>query len=204
MKALLLLSGGLDSPVAGYLMQQQGYTVDAIHFSLEPITDDGPEKKSLACAKKLKLKKVYTANIAKAAAIIAKEAEHKYYFVLTKRLMLHAAQTFAQQKGYDALITGESLGQVSSQTLANLKAITHDAKMPILRPLLTRDKLEIIKIAKAIDTYDVATGPEVCDALGPKSPATKAKVATIIREEEKYNKDELIKEILTSCKEVIV
>ncbi len=135
------------------------------------------------------------ANIAEAVKEIANASTHKMYFVLTKRLMLAVAEKVAQEKG-------ESLGQVSSQTLTNLKAITFDAKIPVLRPLLTRDKLEIIKIAKEIDTYETATGPEVCDALGPKHPETKAKIKSIEIEERKYDKEEFVNTIVASCKEL--
>lgn len=185
MKGLLLISGGFDSPVAGYLMQQKGVEIIAVHFSYEPFTDNGPELKSKKVSEILGFKKFIVVNISKECEGIAKNCNHKLYFVLTKRLMLKKAEEIAKKEKYDFLITGENLAQVSSQTLLNLKSITDAVKIQVLRPLLTYDKEEILAIARKIGTYEPSKGPEVCDALGPKHPATRSSLEEIRLEEAK-------------------
>ena len=187
MKGLLLISGGFDSAVAGYLMQQKKVEVIAIHFSYTPFTDNAPEEKSKKCAEILGLRKFIVKNIGKEIQEISKKCKHKYYFILTKRLMMKIAEQEAKKEECDFLITGENLSQVSSQTLQNLNAITKSVKIKILRPLLTYDKVEILEIAKKIGTYDACIGPEVCDVLGPKHPATTSKLEEIEKEESLYN-----------------
>ncbi len=185
MKAILLISGGFDSPVAGYLMQQKGVEIIAVHFSYEPFTDNGPELKSRKAAEHLKFKKFISINIGKEVQEIASKCEHRFYYVLSKRLMMKKAEEIAKKEGAEFLITGECLGQVGSQTLTNLRSITDAVKMQILRPLISYDKEEIIKIARKISTYEICIGPEVCDCLGPKNPATRSDVAEIKLQEEK-------------------
>ena len=183
MKEVLLISGGFDSPVAGYLMQNKGLEIIAVHFSYEPFTDNAPELKSKAASDHLKFKKFITINIGKEVEEIAKKCEHRLYYVLSKRLMLRKAEEVAKKEKADFLITGENLAQVSSQTLTNLRAITDAVKIQVLRPLLTYDKEEILKIAREIKTYDLCIGPEVCDCLGPKNPATRCSLEEIKVEE---------------------
>ncbi len=183
MKGLLLISGGFDSPVAGYLMQQKGLEIIAVHFSYEPLTDNGPEIKSKKAAEVLNFKKFIVVNIAKECEQIAKNCNHRLYFVLTKRLMLKKAEEIAKKENCVFLITGENLNQVSSQTTTNLQSITNAIKIQVLRPLLTYDKEEIIKLARKIGTYDTSCGPEVCDILGPKHPATRSTIKEVIEEE---------------------
>ncbi|MBS3152834.1 7-cyano-7-deazaguanine synthase [Candidatus Woesearchaeota archaeon] len=185
MKGLLLISGGFDSAVAGYLMQQKGVEVHAVHFSYEPFTDNSPEIKSKATSDLLNFKSFTVINISKEVEEIAKKCNHRLYFILSKRLMMKKAEELAKELSCDFLITGENLAQVSSQTLSNLQSITDAAKMQILRPLLTYDKEEILKIARKIGTYEISKGPEVCDCLGPKNPATKSYLEEVRLEEKK-------------------
>ena len=185
MKAMLLISGGYDSPVAGHVMQQKGVEIFAVHFSYEPFTDNAPELKARKAAEHLKFKKFTVINIGQEVQEIAGKCEHRLYFVLSKRLMMKKAEELAKKEGCEILITGENLAQVSSQTLSNLRAITDAVKIKIIRPLLTYEKEEIIKVAKEIGTYEACTGPEVCDCLGPKHPATKCDVEEIHLEEAK-------------------
>ena len=146
MKGLLLISGGFDSPVAGYLMQQKGVEIIAVHFSYEPFTDNQPEIKASKAVEILGFKKLITINISKDCENIAKNCDHRLYFVLTKRLMLKKAEEIAKTENCNFLITGENLGQVSSQTISNLRSITDAVKIQVIRPLLTYDKTEIIKL----------------------------------------------------------
>lgn len=185
MKGLLLISGGFDSPVAGYLMQQKEVEVLAIHFSYEPFTDNNPELKSKAAVEKLNFKKLIVVNISKEIQEIASKCNHRLYYVLTKRLMLRKAEEIAKKENCDFLITGEALGQVGSQTLKNMESITNAVKILVIRPVLTYDKEEILKIAREIDTYELSKGPEVCDCLGPKHPATKSNLEEVRSEESK-------------------
>ena len=185
MKAVLLLSGGFDSPVSGYLIKKQGVEIIPIHFSYEPFTDNGPEIKTKGAAKILGFKEPIVINISKECEKIAKFCKHKYYFILTKRLMMRIAEKEARNSGCNFLITGENLSQVSSQTLTNLYAITKAVNIQILRPLLAYDKTEILKIAREIGTYEISIGPEACDVLGPKHPATTCDLKEIEDEEKK-------------------
>ncbi len=194
-KGLLLLSGGFDSPVAGYLMQKQGVEVLAVHFSSKLITDIESEKKSRKLAEFLGFKKNFVIDISKELIRIAKTCEHRFYFVLMKRFMYRIAEKVAKKEGCDFLVTGENLAQVSSQTLQNLSTIDKSVKIPVMRPLLGFDKEEIINLSKEIGTYETSCGPEHCDALGPVHPATRATEADILREEEKLDIEEIMKSL---------
>lgn len=194
-KGLLLLSGGFDSPVAGYLMQKQGMDVSSIHFSSKFITDIESGKKARKLAEILRFKKLFVIDISEPLLKIAKVCEHKYYFVLMKRLMYRIAEKIAEGRGCKFLITGENLAQVSSQTLQNLCVIDKAANMPVLRPLLGLDKEEIINFAKKIGTYETSSGPEHCDALGPPHPATKAKEVDVLMEEGKLDLEGIAQDV---------
>lgn len=186
-KALLLLSGGIDSPVAGWLMKRKGVEVTVIHFSAEPITDSEPEEKSRKLADKLGFKPFLVVNIGKMLKDISENCEKKYYFVISKRVMLKIAETVAKKKGCNYLITGENLGQVSSQTIQNLAVIDQAVEMPVLRPLIAMDKQEIIDLAKEIGSYTISEGRELCDMLGPEHPSTRARIEDVLREEKKVD-----------------
>lgn len=195
-RALLLLSGGIDSPVAGHLMAERGLRLDAVHFSLEPITDDTAAVKSRKLAQRIGLGRLYVAIVGTAFADVAARCNRRLYFVLTKRLMVRCAEALARREGHRFLVTGENLGQVSSQTLANLVAIDAAASMPVLRPLIGFDKQEIIDLAKRIGTYEISEGPEICDLLGPAHPATQARLAVVEAEEAKLDVPPLVAGIL--------
>lgn len=184
---LVLVSGGLDSPVAARMLQENGHEVGAIHFSQEPFTDDGPEQKSAACCKQLGIEELWVAQAGSPFGELAKACNHAYYFVLSKRLMLRAAAEIARREGYDAVATGESLGQVSSQTLQNLACVHEPVDVPVLTPLLALDKNEIVRLTEEIGTFDMSTGPEMCDALGPDHPVTWAQLDRVEEEEKKVD-----------------
>lgn len=190
MKAVLLLSGGFDSPVAARMLLDQGVELVALHGSFEPVTDDSSVRKSLALARILGLRDVRVAKIGEALARIPHDKEaHRYYFLLQKRLLYRLAERVADEVGADVIATGENLGQVSSQTLPNLVALQDVAKRPIVRPLLGLDKNEIIQLAKDWGTHDTSVGPELCDLLGPKHPATKAAIAPVAEAEGRIDLD---------------
>ena len=196
---LLLLSGGFDSPVAGHLMQTvQHMDVAAVHFSLEPVTDDASVRKAAKLAKHLGLQRLYVVRSGEAFKVLVKRCHHRLYFVLSKRLMMRVASELAKREGYQFLITGESLGQVSSQTLPNMACIDKAAAVPVLRPLIGFDKQEIIDRAKAIGTYEISVGPELCDVLGPEHPATAARLEDVLAEETRVDIPALVASVLAT------
>lgn len=188
---VLLLSGGFDSPVAGHLMARQGLDLVAAHFSLEPITDDAAAMKARKLCGTLGIPGIYVVRVGDAFAEVAHRCDRRFYFVLTKRLMVRLADAIADREGADILVTGENLGQVSSQTLANLRVIDAVARRPVIRPLIGFDKQEIVDRAKAIGTYEISKGPEICDLLGPPAPATHARLEQVLAEEAKLDIDAL-------------
>lgn len=201
-RGVLLLSGGIDSPVAGHLLARQGMEIVGLHCSLEPFTDAAPEEKTRRIAHRLGFAPLLVARLGDALAELARTCEHRYYFVLSKRFMLRVGGRVAAREDADFLITGESLGQVSSQTLANLAAIDGAVTLPILRPLVGWDKVDIVDRAKAIGTYEISVGPEVCDVLGPAHPVTQARPEIVEREEARLDLDRLLAEALETVEEV--
>ena len=194
---VLLLSGGFDSPVAGHLMARQGLVCVAAHFSLEPITDDAAAIKARTLCGILGIRSLYVVRVGEAFAEVAHAANQRFYFILTKRLMVRLADAIADRERAAVLVTGENLGQVSSQTLASLRAIDAVARHPIVRPLIGFDKQEIVDLAKAIGTYEISKGPEICDLLGPPRPSTHARLDQILAEETKLDPERLVASCLS-------
>jgi thiamine biosynthesis protein ThiI len=196
-KGILLLSGGFDSPIAGHLMSRQGLDLVAAHFSLEPITDDSAAVKARTLCRILGIPSLYVVRVGEAFAEVAQLANRRFYFVLTKRLMVRLADAIGDRESADVLVTGENLGQVSSQTLASLRAIDAAARRPVLRPLIGFDKQEVVDRAREIGTYEVSRGPEICDLLGPPRPSTHARMEQILAEEAKLEIPRLVGDCLT-------
>lgn len=184
MKGLLLLSAGIDSPVAAHLMQQH-IKLAAIHFHSYPVSDKATIEKSKLLCKELGIKKLFIVPFAEVQAEVVKNCRHKYYFVITRRLMFKIAEEVAKKNGFDCLITGENLGQVASQTLDNMTVIDKYLDIPVHRPLLGYNKVDTIELAKQINTFETSKGPEVCCLLGPKNPVTKARLEQVEFEENK-------------------
>ncbi|MFH1211976.1 MAG: hypothetical protein V1659_03545 [Candidatus Woesearchaeota archaeon] len=199
-KALLLVSGGIDSPVAGKILQEQNIEIIGLHLSNEPFTNNEPELKAKASLKKIRGKRLITINTSKFLSEIASKCSHKAYFVLAKRLFYRIAEQIAEQENCGCIATGENLGQVSSQTLSNLCVIQKATAIPVLQPLLAYDKSEIIKKAEEIGTFELSKGPEMCAVLGPKNPATNTSSRFIEKEEQKLNYEGLLKECLSTKK----
>ena len=194
--ALLLISGGIDSPVAGKMLLDKDYKLSAIHFSQEPFTDDTPKKKALLLARALGLEELSVVDAGELFKEIADKTYREYYFVLIKRFMVKVAEKIAKGRGINFLITGESLGQVSSQTMSNLNTINSATKMEILRPLLFMNKQEIIDISIKENYFETSKGPEMCDALASGRPKTKTTLNNLHTEEEKCNMKELAEKAL--------
>lgn len=199
-QGMVLLSGGIDSPVAAHMVKKMGYSVMAIHFAHEAFTSEEPTVKAKRLAKKLKIKKMYVVDVNDAFAKLASDAQHRLYFVLQKRLMLRTAELVAHKAGCSFLVTGENLGQVSSQTLFNLSVIEKAVKIPVLRPLLTYEKNGIVKIAQEIRTFPISAGPEHCDALGPDHPRTRANLEEVLAEEERLDVGALVEKCAAGAK----
>jgi tRNA uracil 4-sulfurtransferase len=197
-KGVALLSGGIDSPVAIHMMQNR-LDIIAAHFHQEPLTDKKEVEKVKELAQKLGLEKVYLIPFVPMLKALVDKCDHKNYFILQKILMFKGAEKVAVKEGAKNLITGENLGQVSSQTLSNLRTISSHVDIEIFRPLLTFDKQEIINIAKKIETYEISKGPEICNLLGPKSPATKSKPELIAKELDGFDWKILLEEALNKA-----
>jgi tRNA uracil 4-sulfurtransferase len=185
-KAVALLSGGIDSPVAISLMKNR-LDIIAVHFHQRELTDESEIDKVKELSKLLGVKKTYLVPFTNVLKEIVDKAEHKNYFILQKIVMFQAAQKVAEKEKAKYLVTGENLAQVSSQTLSNLSTITKFLSLEIFRPVLTYDKQEIINKAKSIGTYETSSGPEICSLLGPKHPATKSDVRLIEKQLEKID-----------------
>ena len=188
MKAVLLLSGGFDSTVAGRMLQRQGVELEALHGSFEPVTDDASVQKAKALAQQMGLRRLHVAKIGEALGKIPHDREaHRYYFLLQKRLLYRLADALADKVGANFIATGENLAQVSSQTLSNLVTLEGAARRPILRPVLGLDKNDIIRFAKEWGSYETSVGPELCDILGPAHPATSSKPELVAAAEERIH-----------------
>lgn len=178
-KSILMLSGGIDSPVAGYQMLKRGVRLDAIHFYSPPFTSELSKEKVMDLAEKLSRfgasVKLHIIPFTAIQQEIQKQIPDNVSMTTTRRMMLKVADLVREETKALAIITGESLGQVASQTLESLTAINAVTNTPVLRPLIAFDKLDIIKIAQEIDTYDVSIRPyeDCCTIFTPASPKTK-------------------------------
>ncbi len=180
-KAMLMLSGGIDSPVAGYLAMKRGLDVEAIHFYSPPFTSERSRQKVIDLAGKLAevtgSMKVHIVPFTEIQLLIQKQVPENYTMTTTRRLMLRLADQIREKEEAMAIITGESLGQVASQTLSSMFAINEVTNTPILRPLITMDKTEIIDLARKLDTFEISNLPyeDCCTVFTPASPKTKPK-----------------------------
>ena len=202
---IALVSGGIDSPVAVARMVRAGWNVIPVHCSQEPITGTEAEDKTVASLIHL-IETIDSANkidanlrvvlVGETLAKFTEPESHRDYFVHMKRLFNAIASDIADEVGATAILTGENLGQVSSQTLGNLGAVEEASRFRILRPLLGLDKQEIIDEARVLGTYEISTGPELCDALGPERPTT---VADLNRLRENENNQGGLEKLAESC-----
>lgn len=196
-KGLLLLSGGIDSPVAGFMMAKRGMSLDAIHFHSYPFTSKRAHQKAMELAEIMGKytgdMKVYSINLAEIYQAINKNCPRNYTTILSRRFMMRIAEKISQKDDYKALVTGESLGQVASQTLESMAVIEDATSLPILRPVIALDKSEIIDRAKMIGSYEKSIEPyeDCCSIFAPASPITKPKLKYIKLYEENLDMEEL-------------
>ena len=197
-KSLLMLSGGIDSPVAGYLMMKRGVAIDAIHFESPPFTSELAKQKVIDLAERLSSfgasVRLHVIPFTELQQIIVNKIPDGASMTTTRRIMMQIADKVRVETEALGIISGESLGQVASQTLESLTAINAVTSTPILRPLISSDKLEIIDIAKRIGTYDISIRPyeDCCTIFTPAKPKTKPKLSKITHYESFTDFEELI------------
>jgi thiamine biosynthesis protein ThiI len=178
-KAMLMLSGGIDSPVAGFLSMKRGLEIECIHFYSPPFTSERSRQKVIDLTGKLAEVsgriKLHIVPFTEIQVLIQRQIPENYSMTTTRRLMLKIADKIREKQGAMAIITGESLGQVASQTLSSMYAINEVTNTPVLRPLITMDKTEIIELARELDTLEISNRPyeDCCTVFTPASPKTK-------------------------------
>ena len=207
-KGLLLISGGIDSPVAGYMMAKRGMNVEYLHFHSYPYTNEQAKDKVIDLARLLSryalTDKLYTISVTRIQEEIHAKCAAELNVTLLRRFMFRIAERFAQRKEAKCLITGESLGQVASQTIEGMTSSGAVVTLPVLRPLVGFDKNEIIERAKKIGTYETSVLPfeDCCTVFLPEFPAIKPKLSFIDEEEKKLDVENLIAEALETLEEI--
>ena len=199
-RGLLMLSGGIDSPVAGYQMIKRGVQMYYLYFESRPHTSLEARNKVIRLARKLERYnsngKLMVVNFTKIQEAIYKNLDPSYLITIMRRMMYRIAERVAKRNGCLGIVNGESVGQVASLTLSSILAVTDDTNYPIFRPLCSFDKLDIIEISKKIDTYEISIEPyeDCCTVFVPRHPVINPNLKHIYEEENKYDFDELIDE----------
>lgn len=189
-KAMLLLSGGIDSPVAGWMIAKRGVELEAVYYESPPYTSDRAKQKVIDLAKKVSLYcgsiKLHVVNFTEIQMAINEKCPPEQLTIIMRRIMMEIAERLAKARKCDALITGESIGQVASQTIQSLAVTNAATTLPVFRPLIGFDKEEIIAISKDIDTYETSILPyeDCCTLFIPKHPQTKPKLHYIERSQQ--------------------
>ena len=203
-KAMLLLSGGIDSPVAGYMIAKRGVKIDAVYFHAPPYTSDRAKQKVVDLAKLVARYSgpmdLHVVNFTDIQLYIYEKCPHEELTIIMRRYMMRIAQAIAEKNGAIGLITGESIGQVASQTLQSLAATNEVCTMPVYRPVIGFDKQEIVEISRKIDTFETSIQPfeDCCTIFVAKHPVTKPNI-NVIRNSERHLEekiDELVKTAL--------
>jgi len=201
-RAMSLLSGGIDSPVASWMVAKRGMELECIHFHSYPFTSEKSQEKVRDLAQilakycgRVRLHKVNMLEIQKAIGLNCKDEEMT---IISRRFMMRIAERVAESRHCDALVTGESIGQVASQTIQGLTCTNASVKMPVFRPLIAMDKTEIIEVAQKIGTFETSILPEedCCTVFSPKKPVTKPKLDRIEKSENKLDVEKLIQDAI--------
>ncbi|MBP0990751.1 MAG: tRNA 4-thiouridine(8) synthase ThiI [Oscillospiraceae bacterium] len=209
-KAALLLSGGIDSPVAGCMMAKRGLEICAIHFESPPYTSERAKMKVFSLAKKMSAYcgriEVFVVPFTKVQESIREKCPEELFTVIMRRYMMKISQKIAQKNGCQALITGESLGQVASQTVQAISCTDAVCSMPILRPLIGMDKTEIVDIARKIDTFETSILPyeDCCTVFTPRHPRTRPKETFVLSAESKLDEETLVSDCLDNVTSVVI
>lgn len=205
-RGMLMLSGGIDSPVAGYLAMKRGVEIEAVHFASPPYTSEQALKKAKDLTEKLT---PYVGNIqfievpfTEIQEEIKQHSPQGYWMTLTRRMMLRLTDAIREMRHGLVIINGESLGQVASQTLHSMVAINEVTTTPIIRPVVTMDKTEIIELAEKIDTFELAIQPfeDCCTIFAPPQPKTRPKLDKVLELEERFDIEGLMARCLAGLK----
>ncbi len=209
-KSMHMLSGGIDSPVAAYLMMKRGVTIECIHFASPPYTQEAVIYKLMDLLTKLNRYqpriRLHIVPFTKIQEAIYDNAPESYCITIMRRMMYRLASKLARRRNCPVISTGESVGQVASQTLQSMATINEVTSTPVIRPCATMDKLEIIKLSKKIDTYDISIRPyeDCCTIFTPKAPKTAPKLEEAKQYEEKFDYESLINEALNNIEVKII
>lgn len=207
-KGLLMLSGGIDSPVAAFLASRRGIKLEYIYFDSPPHTSTLARNKVVDLAKKLKSYTgntvIHVVNFTKIQEEILKKCPHDYLVTLMRRMMYKISEEVALKNKCLALFNGESIGQVASQTLTSMSVINSVVKIPVIRPLATYDKLDIIKISEDIGTYEISIRPyeDCCTVFVPKHPVINPSLKKVLEAEENLDIDSLIKDAISNMYDI--
>ncbi len=206
-KALLMLSGGIDSPVAGYLTMKRGIQLECIHYASPPYTSEQAQQKVLDLANVLARfqgkMKVHIVPFTDLQLAIYNNANESYAITIMRRMMYRIAEKIAAERNCLAIVNGESVGQVASQTLESMGVINAVTTLPVLRPVVTYDKLEIIELAKKIQSYELSIQPfeDCCTIFTPRNPITKPSLRKV-QLNEQFDFEPLIEECVRNTKSV--
>lgn len=209
-RAAVLISGGIDSPVAAWMMARRGVELTAVHFASPPYTSERAEQKVRDLLAKVGAyagrMKMYTVPFAKVQEQMMANCPEELFTIIMRRLMMRCAEKIARQEGCGALVTGESLGQVASQTLQAIVCTDAAAHMPVFRPLIGMDKVEIIDTANRIDTYELSIQPyeDCCTVFTPKHPRTKPVLKFVEKAEEALDCDALVEECVENVRTTLI
>lgn len=207
-KVLMLLSGGIDSPVASYLLLRRGIKIECLHFASPPYTSTAVIDKLEDIIGKLSYYqediKLHIVPFTKLQEEIYNHVEEPYCITIMRRMMVRIASIYAKKTNCLAIATGESVGQVASQTLNSIQVINSVTNFPMLRPLCTLDKLDIIKISKQIGTYDISIRPheDCCTIFAPKKPKTKPKEEECLYYEKRFDYETLVNECVENIETI--
>lgn len=209
--AMLLLSGGIDSPVAGYMIAKRGVTIDAVYFHAPPYTSERAKQKVIDLAKLVSRYagpiRLHIVNFTDIQLYIYDKCPHEELTIIMRRYMMKIAEAFARQDNCMALVTGESIGQVASQTIHSLAATNEVCTMPVFRPLIGFDKQEIVDVALKIQTYETSILPyeDCCTIFVAKHPVTKPNIQVIRKSEERLQDkiEDMVKEAIETAETVI-
>ena len=207
-KGLLMLSGGIDSPVAGYLALKRGVRIEALYFESPPHTSEAAKNKVISLARELSkysgYVKLHIVNFTKIQEAILKNCPHEYLITIMRRMMYRISESIAKRNNCKIIVNGESIGQVASQTLTSMAAINEVTKMPVIRPVACLDKLDIIDIAKQIETYEISIQPyeDCCTIFVPDHPVINPIIKLCEEYENLFNYEELIQEAIRTSQTI--
>ena len=202
-KGLILLSGGIDSPVAGYMMAKRGLEIEAIHFAAPPYTSEYAKQKVISLCREVceyaGRIKLHVVNFTHVQEEIRDKCPEEYFTIIMRRYMMKIAERLARENGCGALITGESVAQVASQTLYALGCTDVACELPVLRPVIGMDKNEIIAISRKIGTFETSILPyeDCCTVFTPRHPRTKPKLRDVLRAEQSLDEEALLADALS-------